>query len=1475
MTTKLSQIEVNQGIVTCKQGKFSILDLEKLLNNVCLGDVDKLCTILFMSGSSGRRQSCMLEELFANAPLPILRWLTSTIPMPQLCNNKAAPAVLFSLATRPCQVHTSSTEAAGVDELFEHFIPSFFSLVPLSVLKSIRSGTLDICQVLIGVNNKKAYTIVTERIDPNLKKSAELDARTLHLERVEHDLKKERAENAELRFNLKTATMTSEDLVAMHREMNHAIEVREETKQHLQRRLVALDVERTALIRNEELAEKKKADADSKIGASKLARSVAEAQIQAERLKRTQATEELRAANGRLDETKRNLAEVTRKTKLAEVQHNSSVNSQAELQQRIKALDAKIHEAEEQTSTTNEEKLALKMQLEMQIKSLNKELAELAERTATAETNRQHAIDLKHEAEAKMAEQKAATELLRTQIDAMAGRVGDLETQLQEACANQRLSEHALDEARQQLGELHRDREQLSGEHAKQVSALRKENEARAAEVAETQRLLRAAAETVAHERERAENASQQLAATASEAAQNADLVVQLKLREEAIMLELEESRQRAEDSERKAALSASEAATSAFTAAQIESKTEEESRMLTAKLAEVQDRLAQTRTDLRQEKDTQLELEKSKAELERRLAEMAKQMNDLVTARTETTTATLSSIASPRPTHKAPNAETAVAPQRPSIRMSGSRMNVFEQTGGTPSPRALIRKQSTFTMRRSSATPSEDEALCASVADANDNEIVIALANHRANRDIFKNFVDAIIGGNASELRSLFSRGISANTRDQHTRQTALEIAVKTAHAVHRSHKRAGKESAKIAEQMAAIIGMILERGGEWGGLENYVAQLERIGFDELSRAGKKQPYRIESLATQLPKVVIEKLDERDELAPFCQAILKASASNVKKYIGSVTDIDRIPKQDPARGRAYIHLGVMSGSVSIVYDLVRHGADVTLVDNDGCTPLRLALLKCTNAPDRLKIVEYLLAAGADPEETCEMPEFEESVVLEEGSGSSTMTSAVLGKIRSNRPYRGKAASKTAGTTSLALADALKDHALSECMRNGRFRRVSLKKMCEYVTTSIALNITVEKMLVLGELRTTDIEHRIFEMYGSIFYSFNEQFEAKNGENFTRRQMRKALQILDQDIDTAREERKFQQTMETDLTFIEAALKSRTSSNKNNGNKTLHSNLLKYLEECLIATRTSLFDVSELILDPAKKLYNEAAQEVLIEKIKEDRVDYVQFIMQRRDRLFGPLDFDTPILDNLTPIECAAKFGTVHTLEWFMRRQQSSIDDVRVNSGKTLMTIAVESEQPLVVVAIDYFKFKNSQTTQTTPNSHNYGIVRSDHHKNTVLHLAVLAMRRDLLEHCLDAVPFHLRTLNAARETPLKTAENLQRNSENRDADERLEITACVGILKYAVDQSASQVSTVVIEPFIATEDDDGDPPPPPPPPALQPPPPLESRDSAEEIYEQATLVVVDSEGHEAEESDTQKLNTSGKRRKRKTKPIK
>lgn len=1478
MTTKqdhhhLSLQELNAMIVKCARGQFRVADLQQMYN-ACEGQPSKFCRVFFARGSNGRQHSTMACELFAHGSVDVVRWVTSNIPLPTLVNSgQPSLDMLGALASRLRQ--------SDKDEVFCSFTPEFFKLVAVDRLRAVRVGTLDLLQLLASANNVRAYDNVQALLNPTKTREEELEAQTLRLERTEFELREERSANAQLRHNLGVAQQTADELLAMRQEMYSAIDERDINKATLQKKIVNLDIERQALARKEAEAEQRQRAAEQSIAAARLARTTAEARVQTERQQRQVVASDLSSTTEKVATLERTLGEMQQRTAAYEQDQETSDTKLGELQRRIGELQRQVLDAEEQTDKTDEQRIALKLDLERRIAALDAERVEIKARADATAAELRQAREAKRSVDAELLAAKQTADTLRERLDSMAQQTSGLESKLEEASGNLRLCEQQLAESQRQLALAKAEHDNSNQQHSQQTARLRRENEKRTAELAEAQNLLVEAAESIETERRRAEEACRQLSATSREAEQANRRLEELRERERQVQAELQRSALSVVQSEEEKR--------------RLREESDRRAEGIMSQLSEARDRLERTRADLRNESDAKLQTERQNAELQRQLAEMAAKIDTLAStsksgggggsALERTTSVSTMKKSRPAAAAAAAAAEATVASMPLTPRKSGTL-----REGGRP--RTLRRTEASMAL-----VSQDQESLFASTSGASENEVATAVFNQRANYQLLKTLVECVTTVRPEQLRTMLASGASANTRDPDSRKPLLEIALHTYHGMHRDQKRLGDEAKKTSRQAGTIIELLIQNGAEWADMDAFVDKLTRAGYAELGAEAAKKAERSTALATQLPESVVRKLDERDELAPFCQAVLRSSAVNVKKHIGSVTNLDRVPKQSPARGRRYIHIAVLNASVSIVYDLVLHGADVTLLDNDGCSPLRLALLKVKNVDARRKIVEYLLAGGADPNETCPTPLEDTTDSGDSGSdeqpnanGSSTMTAAVLSRLK-RTSHRGKAAAKAAGKTSLALAEELGDHELVVCLNSSRFHKVTMGHLQSYIKVAVETAITVETMIVCGELKTTAIEHLMFEKYSGVFHSFNPQFIAKYGADYTLHAMRRSLGIVEGTISDSAEQEKIQKMLLADLQYVEAALRARSSSGANLGNKSLHWKLLLALNQCILAVNSKLFDVSELLGDPARRQYNEAAREFLVDSIEQDRADIVEYmLLKRRDRIFGDLDLETPVADVYTPIEYAAHCGATATLEMLLRHQQSRLDLCGVESGKTLVAIAAESEQPLAVVLIDHFRFKNQLTTQATPNAHNYAIVRKGQRKLTVLHLAVLAARKDLLAHCVDEVPFHLRAKNSAGQTPLEMARALLLNAENRDESYKLALTTCVTILTKAgetsnllADEPSASVAAVSTAPatrsnggyYAGKDDDDDDFVPPPPPPALDAPPELQtpvdegSFDSDEPLYEQATQFVVEREFGDADGADEK---TAGRRRRRRTK---
>lgn len=1481
----LTQKAFNTLIVLCKRNQIERRDfehaLQKYMSNSSMA-ATYLCQDMFKVGSDGRQNTTALHTLFATASVTLLRWCVENFPADLLC--RTAPPELGKMTVVHMIAGRGQNKGAVVsanvngdeeddtevqDELFDKFIPEFISkYVPVDIMALADASGNTPMHYLAAANNKAAYSaFATARASATahmLGKMPQDTPERLFLDRAQHDIARLRNKNRQLRANVAIAERTSEELSENCRQLDAKMKTRIEEVRDLQTKVVTLQAESERRAEREvELNAALEAE-QKKIAASQTERAQHEQTMRKERDQCARLIEQLSAARSSSEEMRQKLELMKGQIATADRDLASEEATRLELQAKIAALRQEVVSTEQRADNTDEDRIRLRAELEQRLVLAQRDIEALATRVATSEVERDSIARQKERLQASQDEQARTAAQLKKTLGEANARADQLEEQLEAINEKQRNDEQQSNELRAELLRIRAANEANEKERLRQTDALRAANEHQANDLADTRRLYELAKETAAAERRKAEEGIAEAKRIAAEemarATERASQLSDAKAR--AAELELTTAQYAAQ----LARIATSAPVLSGPTDEQLaemelrvkerERQMEELQAQMAAQLEAAQKALRATRATLRNERATQTTLASKNREL-------TEQVSTLKTSQTLTRSPSLSKkrqVDGHGGTETSEGGESLLSPR-----------------SLTPRGKTLLRKASTIrlspklTTRRSDKTGrrSVDEAIAneldaaidTSTSEAgnarsvvqiaqlvNEGEEAIALANYRLNDSLWKGLFECVRQSDLQGLTALLAVGVDANTREPSTGRTLLEVAVRAARDMHSSKNLLGKEAVAVAKRMPQMLTMIISHGGDWDGLDAYIDALPQEA---------------------LSKPVADIIARREDIAPFCSGVIKDLPDEVQRHVAGVADLDRVPRAFKKERYTFMHIGCRNGSARVVYTLVRAGASTTTRDYRGRTPLHVAIAKA-KATARLLIVEYLLAGGADPSEMSgvaasdpnlsdssddDISDEEDSTPLPRSS-SGGVFSKVVNKLKSASPSKSLAHGYNTTPMAMAQASVPIDHKLIDMLQDVRYMRVDNARMQGYILNAIRIATLVEEKLETSELRTTDYEYRLFEIYGNVWHGFNPHFIAIKGRDYTRKKLRAAADVNENEIGTARELDKIGKVTTSDANYVKAALTSLATKDKTQSNASARWLLCKDLEMAIYATEKGFFDVAELIRQPACDEFDEACLNVLRDRIKQDALPFVQFMMGRRDRLFGP-DLDiASVLDasrDMRGIDLAAMHGSITVFEWFMSRQSINVDEPNPN-GRTIISIATNRArpQPLIIVLIDYLasqRMRRASFSAASSDSHpfdddeiaddtltetvfkhecHYGLV-SQETGNTALHLAVQKGRWDLLDFCIGRIPRHMRTTNRAGETPVQLARRLVKVCGNSTLYDARKISKCLGILEKEAAAShgraykassksddANEESETPAPPRYDDSDDDFVPPPPP-----------------------------------------------------------
>lgn len=389
------------------------------------------------------------------------------------------------------------------------------------------------------------------------------------------------------------------------------------------------------------------------------------------------------------------------------------------------------------------------------------------------------------------------------------------------------------------------------------------------------------------------------------------------------------------------------------------------------------------------------------------------------------------------------------------------------------------------------------------------------ALAHNSTNdRRFFTHIEHLVVSGDVEKLRQVLDTFLFSVNHLNERGESYLSLAIKAVADAHLMYSRMRNDN-----EQALDLGALVKR------LTDMVEFLMR-------RDCQCSDIEAKSDTLSLPEAVRDKINNRDDLSPFCQALIDGDPEKASTYIGSVTDVNRVPLMYRKEGFTYLHLAVQaarserrSPTVSMVELLVRRGADATRTDANGRTPLHTTFYKKMSLEHRRLIVRYLMAAGTNPEAVCEyQPLLKQTSDLARkqpsrantsssiaslsnggsgvskrsksggGGGLSSLTRRVLGKStkKTQTELRAEKSSEAQRFgTPLAMAHALGDHELIEMLTNARYRRLTLPALTAMVVGCVEFQTTLATLRETGGIVDNGLLDAVCERYRYTFYRFS------------------------------------------------------------------------------------------------------------------------------------------------------------------------------------------------------------------------------------------------------------------------------------------------------------------------------------------------------------------------------------------------
>lgn len=678
---------------------------------------------------------------------------------------------------------------------------------------------------------------------------------------------------------------------------------------------------------------------------------------------------------------------------------------------------------------------------------------------------------------------------------------------------------------------------------------------------------------------------------------------------------------------------------------------------------------------------------------------------------------------------------------------------------------------------------------------------------NVRLNRDFFERLAKAVDSGDVLLVQRYLELGVNPNTRNfvGDGGQTLLQIAATTAAEIttRAANKMLDERQVKVAtDNMARTMHVIISSGGDWDGLDDFLETTGLSGF---------------------PDHIYKLLRDRDDLAPFCKALVANDERAAIAALDKVEDFMRVPSRYAREKFTYLHLAVQGGHARLVHHMVmRGGIDANRRDANDRTPLHLLLQKCTEPSKRLQIVEYLLAAGARPSETCTYTKLNErtkSALGRKGKTGITRLKLSGGEATAKDLLERMSTDSVRYGTPIAVAQSIQGaEEVVEYMQNKRYMRVTLDKkeagdygaplLSDYIVFVVTLHVQMGQLRETGMIANDSVLDRLFRRYGAVFHCYNKNFVGKSGAGYSAvlNRIYADAGVLNRHLlasGTSEQNELLTKLINTDeATIMQTMAGCGAQQNENaNYNANLLHNVCKLLLQCTEAVRSRWFEVSSLIEQPAEALHPRAACLALQQFVRENKVDEIDFMLNRNDNLFGALDVNSVVDEKqgFTPIELAAHCGVTAALEYFLERQRLRIDAVDAVKG-TLVSIARNARQSISIVSIDHFKYNSRLCDDLHPNAPHYDMQTES--GNTVLAECVRQHRPDLLRFCFKTVAFQLTKPNHHGETPAQIGHSLMKLRAQQNPVVTRQLERCMRLLANPAsvddDEFSESVDTVL-----------------------------------------------------------------------------
>jgi len=1445
------------------------------------------------------RSTTPLHQIFASSQLSVVHWVVD-----QLLGERAIllgarhprtdSTLAHELARRP-PIALMAPPGDDRDRDAAFFDGFFARHCPRQVLQAVDKSGFTPLHYLAVLRHEAAYRAVVAK-HPEMARSgagskgaalllrspaaamrsaprAELPTpEALRADKLSVDLARERDANRILRSQVETALGTQDMLEAQQQQTKLLLTAQQIKIRELRVRLGEANDE----AHEQTLAEAALMDRDSVVQANidglERERDEAIRQAAEARAKSRAAHEQLRearTAQSRLSD-ELDIMRSTAAERRAEALEASE--QRATLAKRIRRLRIERDEAAEQADSTVEEKEAQRVQYDARLASLADELADLERQCDEADTEREVALKHLREAEADAEQSQARVDELEAQFQAARDDSDRLQRELRAANDRQAEMERQLERVQRERDELVARQENTERERRAVEQSIESERQLLQARVRDSERLVQRAREEAAEQRV----AAQEALARIEDAQQYKHTAAAIEERERAAQAQLEEMRalnesmqatvrRVADESEAECARLAADLR-AARGAAERARASAEEHRVIAEQWTSYHETETQRfRADLEQKAEmydaARRELEERRQRENKLREQIERQHTELTELRTEASqrdvTRATAQAAAARILGEDParlrkrlahrhitrldvDADMASAESSTESSSSSPKSAVDAAAPGVAAA-ALQRAASSSRRKRA-----DSEALRRFEVDPErDRWLATASCNINQNRDFWSRLSNAVREGDQMLLKSFFSLGVSPNSRDLLTHWSLLEIAVRACSNAHQvcSRARFGAEGTERVVKLHATIELLIERGAEWPEIDAFI------------EAGRTDG------SVSLPDKTLEFIRHRDDHSPFIQALVENDQVAVASLIDSVGDLDRVPDLKDKRyadtGFSLVHIaiqnarqtknkaskdGTRAANESTLYTLVSRGACCTTSDKNGRDPLHLALMKDDIERETLlRIVEYLMAGGADPTEVCTYDGFLDAAGARSKKSLLRLPSARRQTAEETRRETSEMSIKFG--TPVGFAKQRGDKQLEDLMTNRRYKQVTPKQLVEYIRHSVEFGCAVDRLRIRGEIDDCDAMATLCERYRDTFQFYNPRFEVLRDRKPTSVVLRVDAGG-DHGDDRAAIERKIAALVEHDEFFVDSIVYE--IAGRRGGDPArkfeaegraapvlsdaehdylstidavaaaeVNNSLLWFvattLKKFMMAISKRWFDVSNLICKPAKLRYPDAALEALHDFVKEDRCDEMLEMLGRPDRLYGDLRITTIVFEpqQYQCIDLAAHYGSIACLEALLTRQPERTKDMGP-CYRTLVSVADRAVQPLAIVAVDKFDFERGNCVERCPNGLKYAAV-ADESGETVLHrcLQQKVPRADLFEWCVDLVQFHLATRNKKGETPPQLAHSLGQSSHKGSARALDALKRCVRIMREYSEQPDSDTETPPSAAKTGDNDDD------------------------------------------------------------------